>query len=108
MIDASDRSKVLYDTLALRTARYIDDTVDFKKFADFSTFINTASVPTEDSKEERIREVEEEPEQQVESSQAEEPEQQVASSQAEEPEQQTSNTDAAAEDTIDDMTVDEI
>ncbi len=51
LIDASDRSKALYDTLSIRTARYVDDTVDFKKFTDFSVFINKASDPTSDSKE---------------------------------------------------------
>ncbi len=100
LIDASDRSKALYDTLAIRTARYVDDTIDFKKFADFSVFINKASDPTADNKEKRDNES------QVVEKVAARPTEKVAAAQPTEEEKPADSEISTSLD--DDMTVDEI
>ena len=109
LIDASDRSKALYDTLAIRTARYVDDTIDFKKFADFSVFINKASDPTADNKEKRDNES-----QVVEKVAARRPIERVAPAQpteeiAAQPTEEEKPADSEISTSLDDdMTVDEI
>ena len=95
LIDASDRSKALYDTLAIRTARYVDDTVDFKKFTDFSAFINKATDAPADSAEGLGSEGAEQPSEATQ-----------ASKEAKTTEKTDSKSDLSSVD--DDMTVDEI
>ena len=96
LLDASDRSKALYDTLAIRTARYVDDTVDFKKFTDFSAFMKKATDAPVDSAEGISSEEKNQPVEAAPSSEAQATE-------------QTAATDPESDYSLDDdMTVDEI
>ena len=96
LLDASDRSKALYDTLAIRTARYVDDTIDFKKFTDFSAFMKKATDAPVDSAEGISSEEKNQPVEAAPSSEAQATE-------------QTAATDPESDYSLDDdMTVDEI